>query len=426
MQSSLSNFNAWTQDRALHCYGTNANSTELPFQGWRHFKEAFAPELIKRAVEQSSIPVRRCLDPFGGSGTTALASQFLGIYPITVEVNPFLADLIEAKLSSYDANELARDLGRILRFRAVDDQSFFKWVHKLPPTFVQPGVNGRWLFDELVARKVLALLQRIDSLNSTVNSRFFRVLLAGTLTEVSNVRISGKGRRYRSNWQERSCNPDAVASLFRDKAQKAIVEVHQFAARPQRRYDLIRGDCRKSFGSKKNFDLVVFSPPYPNSFDYTDVYNLELWMLGYLQDSSSNRLLRNATLSSHVQVKRSFAPAPGESPLLIKTVASLHKSADQLWSKHIPDMVGGYFNDLFSLLSALYNPLSVNGSIWMCVGDSQYSGIRIPTARILCELADSIGYRIRLKEPFRSMRSSPQQGGKAELPETLLMIEKVF
>jgi len=33
-------------------------------------------------------------------------------------------------------------------------------------------------------------------------------------------------------------------------------------------------------------DAAIFSPPYPNSFDYTDVYNLELWVLGYLDDAS--------------------------------------------------------------------------------------------------------------------------------------------
>ena len=60
-------------------------------------------ELMARAVAESTIPVQRCLDPFGGSGTTALACQFLGTEPITIEVNPFLADLIEAKLTDYDA-----------------------------------------------------------------------------------------------------------------------------------------------------------------------------------------------------------------------------------------------------------------------------------------------------------------------------------
>ena len=96
------NFESWTNGRTVPSLGTNAGAPALPFQRWRHFKEAFAPEIVEEAIRSSSIPVESCLDPFGGSGTTALACQFLGVRPVTMEVNPYLADLIEAKLTGYD------------------------------------------------------------------------------------------------------------------------------------------------------------------------------------------------------------------------------------------------------------------------------------------------------------------------------------
>ncbi|HZH08351.1 MAG TPA: SAM-dependent methyltransferase, partial [Lautropia sp.] len=71
----------------------STNASDLPFQRWHRFKEAFDPELIARAVRESPRQVRSLADPFGGSGTSALAAQFLGVTPSTVEVNPFLADL---------------------------------------------------------------------------------------------------------------------------------------------------------------------------------------------------------------------------------------------------------------------------------------------------------------------------------------------
>src|ERR1043166_6880183 len=67
----LVTFEQWTRGRIVPSLGTNSGANELPFQNWRHFKEAFAPELVARALEQSQIPVTRCLDAFGGSGTTA-------------------------------------------------------------------------------------------------------------------------------------------------------------------------------------------------------------------------------------------------------------------------------------------------------------------------------------------------------------------
>jgi hypothetical protein len=146
-------------------------------------------------------------------------------------------------------------------------------------------------------------------------------------------------------------------------------------------------------------------------------------MLGYLQSFSENRLLRNRTLSSHVQVKRVFSPAPTVSKKLNKLLKSFSKPDCELWSPHIPTMLGAYFAELAGLLKSLRPKLTVGGSVWMIVGDSQYSGIRVDVAGILKDLALDAGYSLRYTEPFRSMRSSPQQGGKEELPETLLVLD---
>ena len=52
-------FQEWVNGRQIVSLGTNAGAPALPFQRWRHFKEAFAPELIHRAVRESPIPVKQ-------------------------------------------------------------------------------------------------------------------------------------------------------------------------------------------------------------------------------------------------------------------------------------------------------------------------------------------------------------------------------
>lgn len=47
-------FDQWTKGRKINTLGTNAGAEKLPFQTWRHFKEAFAPELVARAVRKVS------------------------------------------------------------------------------------------------------------------------------------------------------------------------------------------------------------------------------------------------------------------------------------------------------------------------------------------------------------------------------------
>lgn len=414
-------FDDWTQGRSIASLGTNAGSDELPFQSWRSFKEAYAPELVERAVRESSITVRRALDPFGGSGTTALACQFLGVLPTTIEVNPFLADLIESKLSSYDADALARDLG-VIACRAIAGEPSSR-LSLLPPTFVEPGVNGRWIFDSQVALRISQLVDAIESLADPKHRRLFRVLLGGILIEVSNVVVSGKGRRYRRGWQSRARSSDSVDEAFFASARKAIGEVHRYAQRRELGYELIRGDARQVI-NKGGWDLALFSPPYPNSFDYTDVYNVELWMLGYLDSSAANRRLRGATLSSHVQISRSFAPPPPGSALLDSVTTQLTEARSMLWDARIPEMVGAYFSDLMGIIGRIGGRLTPGGSLWLVVGDSQYAGIQIATAKIVGALAAGQGWKLRGYEPFRSMRLSAQQGGRPELTETLIMLER--
>jgi len=415
-------FDDWTKRRSVASLGTNAGSQSVPFQGWRNFKEAFAPELIERAFLESAIPVSRCLDPFGGSGTTALACQFLGVHPITIEVNPFLADLIRAKLAIYNCDALAHDFGVIVTDASALAGSVEESFGNAPPTFVEPGVKGRWILDYEVAEGVAAWLAAIKRLSKPLHRRFFRVILGGVLVEASNVVVSGKGRRYRRSWATRHRGRGLLDLLFCDAVQKAIGELHGYVGRKCSSADVYCADSREFLRKELSCELSVFSPPYPNSFDYTDVYNVELWALGYLKNFRSNRILRASTLSSHVQTARKFTPPPAGSRKLKVALNDLRTRRSELWNKNIPEMLGGYFADLVHVLNGVKASLAPYGRVWMVVGESRYSNVQIETGQVLAELLPTRGWNVESIEDCRSMRSSPQHGGKAELAETLLIL----
>ena len=418
------NFESWTNGRRVASLGTNAGAPVLPFQKWRHFKEAFAPEIVEQAIMSSPFPVTSCLDPFGGSGTTALACQFLGVRPVTMEVNPYLADLIEAKLTSYDVPSLITTLGNLLRsidtFEAATDRP----MASLPPTFVEPGVADRWIFDAPVARRLLAFRLAIESLPAFAARRLFTALLGGIMIGVSNAVVNGKGRRYRRGWDARRRDGADVDTAFAEAATAAITEIDKFARRREPGYEIVRGDCRSALGSREPCDIAIFSPPYPNSFDYTDVYNIELWMLGYLADAGDNRRLRQSTVSSHVQVDRAFAAAPAGSALLDTTMAALEAVRPKLWNRRIPEMVGSYFDDMAGVIGEIGAALAPQGTIWMVVGDSRYADIPVPVAEILAELAPTLDLEVDRIDVLRDMRASAQQGGQRQLAESLVVLRR--
>lgn len=418
-------FTSWTTPghRSEHTKITKG-PLPLAFEGWRNFKEAFSPGLVARAIEESVIPVGHCVDPFGGSGTTALACQFLGVNSTTIEVNPFLADLTEAKLATYDIDELVSAYARL----ASSLQKPMKVPHRIfegaPNTFVEPGVGGRFLFSRKIAKRLRNYRDVIDDLASLRVQRLFKVVLGAISTDISNVTVSGKGRRYRSGWQDRTVSEASVDLAFKNKLCAVLYDVQRFQSRPCLDYRLLRGDARNLIEEVEPCDLAVFSPPYPNSFDYTDIYNVELWVTGYLRSKKADRALRDSTLRSHVQIARDLSSRSLKSKLLRKITRQLSQSRDKLWNRHIPEMVHAYFDDLSYVLEALVAKVRHRGRFYIVIGDSQYAGTRIPVAQILCELAPKCGLNVVRQEAFRSMRSSPQQGGQFQLSETLVVLER--
>ena len=419
-------YSDWISDREVVSLGTNAGAGILPFQDWRTMKEAFAPELVARALNASPIPVQRCIDPFGGSGTTGLACQFLGVHPIMAEVNPFLADLIEAKLTSYSSpEELRRDLDAVIEasIRDVSGCTRDRFA-SAPRTLIEPGHNGRWIFDGPVMDRIVGLLDAIEGLDEAPR-RLFRVILGGILVEVSNVVVSGKGRRYRRGWRKREIPPTRVTEIFFVAARKAIGDIRRFSRRPVMSYEMRRGDSRVVLKGVESCELAVFSPPYPNSSDYTDIFNVELWALGYLNGSHANSNLRSATLSSHVQKSRKYSEPPVGSPTLEELLESLNARRNEIWNRKIPAMVGAYFSDLMDILDDLSRVLVRGGSAWMVLGDSRYAGVHISATKVLQELVVGRGWEVLGTEPFRSMPTSAQQGSERVLSEQLLVLRNV-
>ena len=94
-------------------------------------------------------------------------------------------------------------------------------------------------------------------------------------------------------------------------------------------------------------DLVITSPPYLNSRDYTDTYKLELKTLGFTDSAAEIRELREKTLRSHVQIKWED-DTQINNVLLTETLRKLESASENIeqWNDSIIDMVRLYFVDM--------------------------------------------------------------------------------
>ena len=402
---------------------SNQGTTKIPFQRWFHFKEAFSPKFVTDTLGTLPYKVDKCLDPFGGSGTTAVTCRMLGISSIVVEVNPFLADLIEAKLVPVSAASFCSSYERLLSGLVIEpcDRAA---IRGMPATMTEPGLKGRFVFAADVYATVRAIVRAAADLAPEL-ARLLRVLLGVVLVPNSNVTINGKGRRYRRDWETRRRSATDLIVSLDDAVDMAVADLTLYSGLRRGRHIVHRGDARTALASIKQVDVAIFSPPYPNSFDYTDVYNLELWMLGYLKSGSDNHTLRHQTLRSHVQMKWRDTKRLAISDVLEGTLDALRRARTDLWNLNIPEMIGFYFDDLVTIFAHLRRILAPGHHAIIAVGDSQYGGIHVDVASILIECVGRLDFRLTERGAIRSMRNSSQHGGRFELAEHCLVFERV-
>lgn len=427
LQVATEALDIWLEGWSTEAPTTYQRSDELAFQRWFHFKEAFSPILVRDIIKGMPNPPRNLVDCCAGSGTTGVVAQFSGIPCTLVEVNPFLVDLITAKTAKYDNINFANELASFDAIYSNTQIDFHDLRKRLPPTFVEPGVNDRWLFNKDIAEELERIRLSTIQIRDQQLRRFYLIALASILIHFSNVRIDGKGRRYRQGWEKRSLKGSDVYPQFKDSIYSMIRDIYAHDESKLSTCSVIHGDSREVVGCLDDeVDLFLFSPPYPNSFDYTDIYNVELWFLEYFKTAEDNIEQRKKTMRSHVQVRWNEPSYNIKSHSLRKTVMRLSEVREKLWDKRIPDMVQAYFEDMDILLSKMCARLSPHGNIAIVVGDSSYMDIWIESAKIITEIAKNNGLKVRKKKSERVMRASAQHTKKEKfLNEWLLIFEKL-
>lgn len=400
-----------------------APNVDLPRHRWYRFKEGFSAGLVQSYVKDYMSDNRcgRLLDPFLGSGTTALEGAKLGHDVHGIEVNPFMAFMAKVK---------TRDYSLVKNFEATALQCLKNRNHdkkfSLPrdTTLVERYGLSKWLFNKSVARRFEQLRTAIAKIESIATRDLLLLALMSSIEDVANARKDGKCWRYKRNWDQLGYDATALDNAF---AAQVLRFAEDITAQPKLtgRTTITQADARQfSLRAKGGnlFDGILTSPPYLNSFDYTDIYRPELLLLKEARNASDLRKLRIATLRSHVQIAWETSP-PLEISLLQQKILEL--SGVGLWCGRIPQMINAYFVDLDRVIEQCATQLSIGATVAFVVADSAYSGVVIPVDLILAEIFERRGFgkaRIRLLRETRG-NGNHQQRSNERLRETMVLAE---
>lgn len=423
-----------------------------PVHRWYYYKEAFSPRLPGVLVGRLGAGRSRTVaDVFAGVGTTPLALRPDPriVKVIGVEYSPFAHFVGQAKLGAKRLD--AARLRSLLPAALAIDESATVAVPELA-TFHNEAIFAR---DDL--RRLLLARARIDHLAVSEHEHaFFRLGLAAaaeylsqTIKDGRALRIVGYGHRKRPALQPRellertgSRVADAIAAQW-----TAMIEDLEDMPRQDREAEAhhLLGDARdladQSLQARLaagSVGLCLSSPPYLNCIDYSEVYKIELWLLGFISSHEEFRTLRLGTIRSHPSID--FPERPYLARLDGTPVSALIDSISSFVERNharavIGRMIRNYFGDMARVLEEQYRILEPGGHSVLIVGNSTFSRRghsgdartehwRIPILSdvILARIGEAIGFSSPEIWTARDLRARNVTAGSAR--ESLVVLRK--
>ena len=401
---------------------------------WYPFVEGYSKEFIDNILNELPFVPQCALEPFCGSGTTPVELQNHGVKCYSFEVSPFMHLLAKVKLErTYDESLFGR-YRQMVADALVSPKKSIRSVEPVPfgDTVVRREGMKKWNFHDTTLDGLLDIRHAIRTkVDDSRYQNLFTIALASIIMQTSNMFRNGKCLSYKKGWERKICGRKEVHQLFLDRLDTVIAEdIHHIS--PQHpsvcNSDIcFFGDVRKNIEKVPDnaLDLIITSPPYLNSRDYTDIYMLELKVLQLVNSHEELRALRHSTIRSHVQVSYSDM-VPIDNPRLKMCLEEMHHSYVKSWNSNIFSMICGYFEDMQRLFSAFSRKMRTGGVIYFNVANSAYFGVDVPVDYIICDIAENFGFKVREIRKARDLKTSPQQSGHVgKLRESVLVIEKI-
>ena len=409
-------------------------ASKTPVQRWYPYREGYSIRLVNAFLKELNVTTNT-FDPFAGSGTTLLASRMNNLKSFGVDVNPISVLVAKVENEQYNKEDLNVFGKEITNLEALESSE-----EDFEPSFYLVDK----VFNKDILRSFLQFKHHIKSIeNERIRSLFFVAWLS-ILEDVSNIKKEGNGIKYKNRkrtptgyitiekelWERRTF-PNNKFWFVKNKLLKQLEVILydlQFNyGSCEKKPQVFHGSClefNKFFSNEIEF--TFFSPPYCNCFDYFEIYKVDLWLGDFVNSKKDLSLLRQSGFRSNTN-------ALDHKPIIYKNehlenLIGLFDSR-KLWSKKIPSVVRGYFDDIHSLLSKIYQQTSKNGLVGIVVGNSAYSGVIIPTDMLIAEIAREAGFKVKSLFIARHLTTSSQQKKELEtlknyLRESIVLLEK--
>jgi len=395
-------------------------SLNSPRHRWFPYKEGFSPRFVENFICKYMPPEAKIiLDPFQGVGTTLIEGAKLGFHTYGFEVNPLARFISQTKTINLD-NDEQLEFSRIIKSYALANLS------DIAP--IPENTTVISYFEEEVLEALLKYKSFYLSISENKYRDLFKLVFLGMIERFSTHRKAGNGVKKRTKILYGYNVP-----ILEQIKEYTLIHLKEIA-----------NDLKQSFNTEfvnfntssclveeaypeTKFDCVLTSPPYANCFDYSKIYMCELWLGDFFTGKECQVKFRQESIRSHVHA-RWESRNNGKGSELILDIISPYLATLNLWSKQIPSMLEGYFEDIGHLLHILSSRVNSGVYLGFVVSNSVYGGIPIATDLLISELGKREGYETVSIDIYRNIIPSSQQykskANKKYFRESLVILRK--
>lgn len=400
---------------------------------WVPYKEAFSPALVREVLDCWGEVDGPLLDPFAGSGTSLFVSVERDIAAIGIELLGYARwaaqTVLDARYAQADPlREICGDAVRSARRRRRSD---------VQPAIPAPAAH--WALSVEVAETVVALRSRLPSRGSSPEADLAHLALLSVVESVSTSVKDGTslrhrlrsraGRTTRPGRKDERPSRSTVFEQFRTAANAIIDDLPKLPG-SQTPAIVHHADARELPVQDRSIGCAVFSPPYPNRYDYAAVYQLELAVGEFVADHDELKAVRRSLLRSHLEAPAPVEPALDE-PVVVEVLQQVCAAAadEPAAASRTMRMLIGYFDDMRIVLGELARVLRPGAPAACVVSTQTYFGVAVPTDLMLAALAQRAGLQVdglwvlrhkRVAVQQRSRGTVKSQGGR----EVVLLLRR--
>lgn len=415
---------------------------------WLKYKEGFSATLVNLLLdEMGAMPGDLVMDPFMGSGTTALVCKMRGINSIGYDVMPICNISLKAKAActEYDLDELKRMLVEIkLLEMPVSYQKKTPYITITQDAYPEEterflqyisdwrdGCNYSDLAKNLLTLCIINSLERISF--TSKSGQYLSWDSRSKKVQSVNADRMTKGKKPLRDKQVRPEILSAKETILSELAH--VIDDIETIQRASGEYNDAQIDY--TFNSvlyevpklpDNILKGVITSPPYCNRYDYTRTYALELVYLGTNEEGIKK--MRQDLLSCTVESKskieslKEFYNEIGQSDRfdqIYKTIQSNkafsevmqalseRKSHGDLNNNGVIRMIEGYFTELAFLYAEIYRVCKKGAMVAFVNDNVRYGGEVIPVDFLSCSFAEQFGFKVKTIYALKQQKGNSSQ-----------------